>query len=61
VYIDFVPFSFFNEILLIKKKSENGRVDWHVTFVRNFNDWELDSVAFFLGSTSIPSSFTGGG
>jgi hypothetical protein len=28
---------------------ENGRVDWQVTFLRNFNDWELDNVASFLG------------
>jgi hypothetical protein len=27
---------------------ENGRVDWNVTFVRNFNDWELDDVVSFL-------------
>ena len=28
---------------------EDDRVDWRVNFVRNFNDWELDSVASFLG------------
>ena len=28
---------------------ENGWVDWRVTFVCNFNDWELDNVASFLG------------
>jgi hypothetical protein len=27
---------------------ENGRVDWNVTFVRNFNNWELDDVVSFL-------------
>ena len=36
---------------------ENGRVAWNVTFARNFNDWELDSVASFLGllQSHIPS------
>jgi hypothetical protein len=36
---------------------ENGRVDWQVTFMRNFNDWELDNVASFLGllQTHCPS------
>jgi hypothetical protein len=28
---------------------ENGRVAWNVTFVCNFNDWEVDIVASFLG------------
>ena len=26
----------------------NGKVVWNVSFTRNFNDWELDSVAEFL-------------
>jgi hypothetical protein len=36
---------------------ENGRVDWHVTFVRNFNDWELDIIASYLGllQSHLPS------
>jgi hypothetical protein len=36
---------------------ENGQVDWQVTFTRNFNDWELDNVASFLGllQTHLPS------
>uniref|UniRef100_A0A2N9GZQ1 Reverse transcriptase domain-containing protein n=1 Tax=Fagus sylvatica TaxID=28930 RepID=A0A2N9GZQ1_FAGSY len=34
-----------NEVLV----REDDRVDWRVNFVHNFNDWELDSVASFLG------------
>jgi hypothetical protein len=36
---------------------EHGRVEWRVTFGRNFNDWELDNVASFLGllHSHIPS------
>jgi hypothetical protein len=36
---------------------ENGWVDWWVSFVRNFNDWELDDVASFLGllQSHLPS------
>ena len=36
---------------------DNGRVDWNVSFAQNFNDWELDSVASFLGllQAHIPS------
>ena len=36
---------------------ENGRVAWNVSFARNFNDWEIDSVASFLGGlqSHIPS------
>jgi hypothetical protein len=42
-----------NEVLV----RDNGRVDWQVTFVRNFNDWELDDVASFLGllQSHLPS------
>ena len=27
---------------------QNGGVQWNVSFVQNFNDWELDVVAAFL-------------
>jgi hypothetical protein len=23
---------------------QNGGVEWNVTFIRNFNDWEMDGV-----------------
>ena len=26
----------------------NGGVEWNVTFIRNFNDWEMDAVMVFL-------------
>uniref|UniRef100_A0A2N9IGI4 Reverse transcriptase zinc-binding domain-containing protein n=1 Tax=Fagus sylvatica TaxID=28930 RepID=A0A2N9IGI4_FAGSY len=26
----------------------NGGVEWNVTFIRNFNDWEMDAVTAFL-------------
>jgi hypothetical protein len=36
--------AFMNEVL----NWHNGKVVWNVSFMRNFNDWELDSVAEFL-------------
>ena len=36
--------AFMNEVL----SWHNGKVVWNVSFMRNFNDWELDSVVEFL-------------
>ena len=27
---------------------QNGGVEWNITFIRNFNDWEIDGVSTFL-------------
>uniref|UniRef100_A0A2N9HYC0 Protein kinase domain-containing protein n=1 Tax=Fagus sylvatica TaxID=28930 RepID=A0A2N9HYC0_FAGSY len=37
---------------------QNGGVDWNVSFVRHFNDWEMDVVAAFLNQlySYIPSN-----
>uniref|UniRef100_A0A2N9FGG2 Reverse transcriptase domain-containing protein n=1 Tax=Fagus sylvatica TaxID=28930 RepID=A0A2N9FGG2_FAGSY len=36
--------AFLNEVMV----RHNGRVVWNVSFMRNFNDWEMDSVVEFL-------------
>uniref|UniRef100_A0A2N9HPD9 Reverse transcriptase zinc-binding domain-containing protein n=1 Tax=Fagus sylvatica TaxID=28930 RepID=A0A2N9HPD9_FAGSY len=36
--------AFLNEVMV----RHNGRVVWNVSFLRNFNDWEMDSVVEFL-------------
>jgi hypothetical protein len=36
--------AFLNEVIV----RHNGRVVWNVSFLRNFNDWEMDSVVEFL-------------
>uniref|UniRef100_A0A2N9FSE1 RNA helicase n=1 Tax=Fagus sylvatica TaxID=28930 RepID=A0A2N9FSE1_FAGSY len=36
--------TFLNEVMV----RQNGIVIWNVTFMRNFNDWEMDSIVEFL-------------
>lgn len=37
---------------------QNGGIDWNVSFVRNFNEWEMENVASFLNllNSHIPAS-----
>lgn len=43
---------------LLVRLSPEGVQDWNITFVRAFNDWEVDIVALFfqLLNSHIPSS-----